>query len=235
MAYKPPTVGKKKRCRQRRITWFNPLFSKTIKGNVGSTFLSLVDKHFPKESPLHKFFNRTTIKISYSTVKNIRAIINSHNRRVLNPPPAQNIRCNCRKKQECPLNGQCLIKNIVYQADVTSGQKTKTYYGLTSREFKSRWYEHRQAIKNKNSSKATELSNYIWSLKSQNKEFTLKFKIKSRACAYSSGSRHCQLCLREKMAIALEKPSKLLNSRREIMSKCIHKGKFELRYCKKPP
>ena len=90
-------------------------------------------------------------------------------------------------------------------------------------------------MRHKNCKTPTELSKYIWYLKSQNKEYSLKFKIKSRASAYKSGSHLCQLCLREKTAIALEKPSRLLNSRREIMSKCIHKGKFELRHCKRPP
>ena len=66
-----------------------------------------------------------------------------------------------------------------------------------------------------------ELSNYIWKLKSMNKEYSLKFGIKSRASVYKSGSSYCQLCLREKLAIATEKPSRLLNNRREIMTKCI--------------
>ena len=133
------------------------------------------------------------------------------------------------------VDGQCQIREIVYSAQVTTADQSKVYYGLTSRDFKSRYYEHKQAIKNKNSPRATELSNYIWKLKSMNKEYSLKFGIKSRASVYKSGSSYCQLCLREKLAIATEKPSRLLNNRREIMTKCIHKGKYELRHCKKPP
>ena len=28
-------------------------------------------------------------------------------------------KCNCRNKEECPLGGQCLLENIIYQAKVT--------------------------------------------------------------------------------------------------------------------
>ena len=164
MSYKPTTVGKKKRKRQRRVTWFNPPFSKSVKMNVGSMFLRLVDQSFPKGSYLHKYFNRSTIKVSYSTVKNVRAIINSHNKRLLNPPAETNISCNCRRKNECPLDGQCQIREIVYSAEVTTADQSKVYYGLTSRDFKSRYYEHKQAIKNKNSPRATELSNLFFHL-----------------------------------------------------------------------
>ena len=56
---------KKKRNRKRKIVWFNPPFSKNVKTNIGAKFLSIVDKHF-KNTTLGKYFNRRTIKISYS-------------------------------------------------------------------------------------------------------------------------------------------------------------------------
>ena len=234
MEYKPPRP-KPKRGRQRKVVWFNPPFSLNVKSNVGQMFLKLVDESFPPGHPLRGYFNRSTIKIAYSTVKNVRAIVDSHNRKLLNPRPAENISCNCRRKEECPLNGNCLVKEICYRGDVITEESLKTYYGITCRSFKERWYEHNHAIKNKNSSKATELSNYIWQLKEENKPYTLKFSIQSKASAYSSGSRRCQLCTKEQLAIALEKPKRLLNQRREIMGKCIHKGKLELRRCTRPP
>jgi len=33
--------------------------------------------------------------------------------------------CNCRKKDKCPLEGNCLSKGIVYQAKATSESKTR--------------------------------------------------------------------------------------------------------------
>ena len=44
---------KARKNRKRKIIWFNPSFSKTVKTNMGARFLQLVAKHFPKENPLH--------------------------------------------------------------------------------------------------------------------------------------------------------------------------------------
>ena len=50
----PPSQSiNKKKCRKRRITWFNPPFSCNVKTNIGAKFLKLVDNSFPKEHPLH--------------------------------------------------------------------------------------------------------------------------------------------------------------------------------------
>ena len=98
----------KNRNKKRNIIWFNPPFNKNIKTNIGKTFLKLIDKHFPRSSKLHKIFNRNTIKVSYSCTENMSMIIKKHNKKIINnkatptTPP-----CNCRKKTECPLNGNC--------------------------------------------------------------------------------------------------------------------------------
>ena len=57
---KPP---KKKKNRRRPEIWFNPSYSLNVSTNVGKEFLKLVDKHFPKGSPLHKILNRNTVKV----------------------------------------------------------------------------------------------------------------------------------------------------------------------------
>ena len=67
---------------------------------------------------------------------NIQQIIKEHNQTILKnsaqPTQDQAERaCNCRKKEECPLEGNCLSKEIIYQAQVTSASKTETYVGLT--------------------------------------------------------------------------------------------------------
>ena len=105
-----------KRNRQRKIIWFNPPFCQTVKTNVGAKFLALIDKHF-KGTPLGKYFNRKTIKVSYSCLPNLDAIISGHNKKLLKSTiepqtasaatAAQN--CNCRGGlQNCPMNGNCL-------------------------------------------------------------------------------------------------------------------------------
>ena len=85
LIYETPTLKNsyeenKKRKRKRNILWFNPPYSKNVKTNVGKTFLKLVSTHFPKEHQMHKIFNKNTIKISYSYMRNIGSILSSHNK-----------------------------------------------------------------------------------------------------------------------------------------------------------
>ena len=65
--------GKKKR--KRKIIWFNPPYSSTVKTNVGKLFLRLVKQHFPKEQKLHKIFNKNIIKVSCSCRKNMGSVL----------------------------------------------------------------------------------------------------------------------------------------------------------------
>ena len=203
--------------------------------------LQAVDKWFPKNHFLHRFYNRNTIKVSYSTTRNLKAIVDAHNRKILNPPEQEKDRCNCQKnkKKDCPIPGQCQARNIIYKAEVTvhgiNGSWVMTYYGQTSRPFKIRFYEHKQAMKNESSTKETALSRFIWKLKNEGKNFDINWSIHARAQTYQSGSKKCQLCTKEKLAIALHDPNTLLNNRKEILGKCIHVRNFELRNPKTPP
>ena len=61
--------------RHRKIIWFNPPFSQSVKTNIGKIFLKLVRKHFPRHHKLHKIFNPNTLKLSYCCMKNISNII----------------------------------------------------------------------------------------------------------------------------------------------------------------
>ena len=114
------------------------------------------------------------------------------------------------------------------------------YFGQTLRPFKVRYTEHKAAIKHPPESKtgkerSTALSNYIWELKKAGKQYKLNWSIHTRAQPYKSGSRKCQLCLKEKTATALAAPKVLLNKRTELLGKCIHLINFELRKHKVPP
>ena len=64
---------------RRRITRFNPPDSKRVIIRIGQQFLKLIDKHFPVTSRLHKIFNRSTVKVSYSCMPNMGSIIRHHN------------------------------------------------------------------------------------------------------------------------------------------------------------
>ncbi len=73
----------------------------------------------------------------------VKQIIDGHNKAILKKAEVttqqqdEGKKCNCRKKKDCPLNGECMVDEIVYQATVTTGNKTETYIGLTANNFKS--------------------------------------------------------------------------------------------------
>ena len=99
LVWSEKTGSKAKRKRKREVVWFNPPFSMNVQTRVGKEFLSLIDKHFPKGSPLSKFVNRNTIKVSYKCALNMGTYLTRHNAKTLkiesgvnNPPPP---RCNC--------------------------------------------------------------------------------------------------------------------------------------------
>ena len=48
------------------MTWLNPPFNLKTKTKIGKLLLNLLDNHFPSYNKLHKFFNRTNVKISYT-------------------------------------------------------------------------------------------------------------------------------------------------------------------------
>ena len=54
-----------------------------MKTDIGAKFLSLINKHFGN-SKLKQFFNRSTVKLSYSCMPNMDSIISNHNRYLLN-------------------------------------------------------------------------------------------------------------------------------------------------------
>ena len=197
--------------RTRRIIWFNPPYSKNVRTNVARDFLKLIDKHFPKTSPLHKIFNRNTIKVSYSCMNNVKSVISRHNKRVLRQTKSDestndnNIEklCNCRNVNECPLNNMCLTKDLVYQAEVKTKDNNdiKTYIGMTATTFKERYRNHKKSFNDIKYENETELSKHVWKLKLNREQFNIKWSILSRASSIKAGGNSCNLCLEEKLQI----------------------------------
>ena len=138
--------------------------------------------------------------------------------------------CNCRNKANCPLKGECLVKEIVYQAKVATSDTIETYVGLTATEFKTRWRNHQQSFTNEKKKNDTELSKYMWQLKEKKKEFTITWKIIEKARAYTNISKRCNLCIAEKFFIICKPEMATLNKRNELLSTCRHRRKYILRY-----
>ena len=225
--------SKKRKNRSRKIIWFNPPFNQSVATNIGAKFLSLVKKHFEK-SELKKFFNRKTLKLSYSCMSNIESIISNHNRKLLNTERNKNKsqnerRCNCRNgKDSCPLQGNCLSSSIIYKADIVQSAKTSSYIGLSSNAFKERFNNHVSSFNNEKLKECTSLSKYIWGLKEKNEQFKIQWSNVLTAPAYNTSSKTCHLCLMEKTFIFTEKNPNLLNKRSELLGKCSHRRKFLL-------
>ena len=108
-----------------------------------------------KDHKYHKLFNRYTIKISYSCMNNMADRIKGHNNKILkqqqqhSSTEQQQQTCNCRKKSECPLNGNCLQSGLVYQATIETDDTTQKYIGLTEGDFKTRYRNHTKSFNHK--------------------------------------------------------------------------------------
>ena len=231
---KDESKRKPKKSNTRKVLYCNLPWNMAVKNKIGKEFLTIVDMF--KGSPQGKVINRHTIKLSYSTMRNVKSHITSSNLKKLNS--SQNVtpvsECKCA---QCPVNGECSTNNVVYQADIKTKSTTKSYIGMTARTFIERWKEHRGNIRHKHQ-QGTKLSHYVWK---QNTEFgekismeNIKWSLKSKTTPYRAGARYCDTCLSEKTHIALANPSEILNSRKEIVSKCPHKRYFKLKYFKPP-
>eukprot|EP00794_Sanderia_malayensis_P007635 gene7635-biopygen6221 len=220
----------KKRNRKRNIIWFNPPFSKNLETNVGKIFLRLVRKHFPANHKLHKIVNKNTIKVSYSCMSNMKTLIKKHNNKILCNSIAipKNDRCNCRNRNNCPLENRCQTQSVIYNAHVSSANNRNgtNYVGLTEGPFKKRYHAHETSFKDRRYEKSTELSKHIWKLNDRNEKHEIKWSIIARAQAYSNESKKCNLCLTEKLKIAKASTAGLLKKRSEMVSKCRHENKF---------
>ena len=250
MTYDPPKFGTKRR--KRRVLYFNPPWNEAVATDIGRLFLRLICKHFPKGSKLHKYINLHNVKVSYSTTKNLKAHIASHNRKILRPEPEEDQRsCNCRSEKaklsqlnralkkpldaqppmwfngQCPVDGNCLTKSVVYSASVSTDSTSMVYIGLTANTFKSRYDGHTKTFRD-NKTEKTALSSHIAKLESKNEKYSVKWALKHKAAAYKPGASHCDLCLSEKVEILLADPTKSLNRRTEILETCRHKRKFKL-------
>ena len=232
---RPPNQKHKRR---RNIIWFNPPFNGNVKTSIGRAFINLLDKCFPTGNKLRKIFNRNTVKLSYSCTPNMKQVIDGHNKAILknaqNPEENQPKKmCNCRNEKECPLEGECLQNEIVYQATVTTRGVTGTtemYVGLTATDFKTRWRNHQMSFKHEKRRNDTELSKHLWKLKEKKEGYSISWKIIAKAKAYSNTTKRCNLCITEKFFILSNPQMATLNKRNELISNSRHRRKYILKY-----
>ena len=79
------TQSTRRKNRKRKIIWFNPPYSMSVKTNIGRRFLNLINRHFHNHR-YKKIFNGNNVKVSYSCMPDVKSSITSHNAKILNPP-----------------------------------------------------------------------------------------------------------------------------------------------------
>ena len=227
---KKNTTAPTKRNRKRNTIWFNPPYSKNVQTNVAKTFLNLIKKHFPPNHNLHPIFNKNNVKVSYSCMPNMSSIIKNHNKKILNNNTTPKNGCNCRQKDQCPLDNNCLTTSVIYKANVTTDKDNtgKNYIGLTEGTFKQRYTQHNLTFRNRKYANRTELAKHIWKLKDNKENYKINWSIISSASAYNNISKRCNLCITEKLHIIKADKARNLNKRTELISKCRHENKYFL-------
>ena len=221
-----------RRNRKRNIIWYNPPFSKNVETNIARSFLNLIRKHFPPSNKYHKIFNKNNVKVSYSCMENMETKIKKHNKKIIYPSNTElKLECNCRNKEQCPFQGNCREKSVIYECTVITKDERpieKAYKGVTEGEAKQRVVTHNTSFINQTYRSSSELSKYIWELKDKGKDYEIKWKIIDRSNPYINGLKRCNLCTTEKLHIINSDCEKIINKRSELISKCRHENKFYL-------
>ena len=219
--------------RKRKIMWFNPTFCRLASINVGKyIFFKLIDKHFKHDDILHKIFNRKTLKIRYSCTKNIFQIINNHDKEIIkefqdrtkNNNDSKQNECNCKTRNNCPMNGLCNLNNVVYQEIIYRKENImdkKTYIGISSSNWKIRYANHKYSFSHEHLKHQTALSKHFLSLKNKGLTPEIQGSISKKSNTPKCFDSRCNLCLEEKIQIVIFPHSeKLLNKRCELIARC---------------
>ena len=115
------------------------------------------------------------------------------------------------------------------QRDIRQAHHTERVYIGAAENFKNRYRNHVKSFNNIRYKNDTELSKYLWALKLDNKNYSIKWSILKKTSGYNKATKLCNLCTREKLEICLYKnKTSLLNKRNELISKCRHENKHLL-------
>ena len=115
-------------------------------------------------------------------------------------------KCNCLNASECPLDGKCLEKDVLYQGVASSNianYKEKIYKGICATYFKSRYSTHKKAFANERYKNDTELSKELWKVRERHGTPKITWSILGKYSSYNPISKRCNLCLNEKLEIAI--------------------------------
>ena len=162
-------------------------------------------------------------------MQNIKSVTNNHNMKILNHNAEIEESCNCRNRNNCPLDGKCLAPNIIYESHITSNQlnyKQKIYIGTAETDLKHRFNDHTKSLNLEHYENETELSKEYWAIKRNHFTPIVTWRIIRKCAPFNTTKRKCYLCLNEKLEMASYKGDNLLNKRSELTNKCRHQNKF---------
>ena len=109
-----------------------------------------------------KYFNRNTAKISYSSTPNFQQIIKRHNKKLKSRKGQKTADCNCRRKQECPMQGKCRAESSLYKHVAKSNNNPpKTYFVISEVDWNTRYYNQIKSFRKLKYSKETTLSGFL--------------------------------------------------------------------------
>ena len=122
---------------------------------------------------------------------------------------------------------------------VITANEEKTYIGLTSNTFKTRYASHKSSFNHPEKRHQTELSSHIWNLKDGNIPYEIDWKVLRNAQPYHRELKSVtsayeksiiNLYLWEKYHIITADKESTLNSRTELqlLSNCMHRKKHLL-------
>ena len=148
-----------------------------------------------------------------------RPAVSSHNKQILNPSK-EYFGCNYRVRNECLLENKCLTLNIVYEAEVSNETKNecKNNLGTSETPFKERLADHTRHFKQKKFENCSELSKYIWTLKSHGITLIVKWNIVKRVSS-KMAANYCKFCLTKNFYITQSLDGEnLLNKKSELVN-----------------
>ena len=121
------------------------------------------------------------------------------------------------------------MNDVIYRANVNVPETTDRYYLGQAKDFKLRYRNHMLTFRNKKVDQVCNLKDEIWSLKENEKEFTLSWRIVRKSKSYKPGNKCCNLCLDEKLCIqdAFKDPNNI-NKDQMVQRPCLHKHFYSI-------
>ena len=139
---------------------------------------------------------------------------------IKNPALSTTKTCNCNRKTDSPMDGNCLSECLINKGTVSTTANTFRY-STCENTFKERYNNHNYSFRNKSREKNTKLNK-------KDINYFINWNIALKSEKYVCGSRKCDLCICKKLLISKADSNALLNKREELVSKYRHRNKLTL-------